>query len=240
VTEAVGRRYKELLSDIAVFPNGHAAGIIALKDAARSLANGAYDVGVIAGVDSYFEPETMEWIEECDQFHGTGPLNNAWGFIPGEAAGAVLVTGVDLSPLAGASMLGRVLAVGTGFEHKRIKTETVCTGQGLTQAFHGALTGLPAGTKVTDIYCDMNGEPYRADEYGFACLRSDNRFATASEFVSPADCWGDVGAATGPLCLALAAIAASKGYARGDHALAWASSEGGERGAALIRTGSED
>ncbi len=32
-----------------------------------------------------------QWLEENDQLHGAGPLNNAWGFIPGEGAGAVLL-----------------------------------------------------------------------------------------------------------------------------------------------------
>jgi 3-oxoacyl-[acyl-carrier-protein] synthase-1 len=110
----------------------------------------------------------------------------------------------------------------------------VCVGQGLTQAFRGALPALPSGETVTDIYCDMNGEPYRADEYGFACLRTKEWFTAASDFVSPADCWGDVAAATGPLCIVLAAVASAKAYGNGNHSFVWASSEGGERAAALL------
>jgi 3-oxoacyl-[acyl-carrier-protein] synthase-1 len=81
----------------------------------------------------------------------------------------------------------------------------------------------------------MNGEAYRADEYGFTIVRTSQHFASAGDFLAPADCWGDVGAATGPLLLALAVIAARKSYAPGPHALLWTSSEGGERSAALIR-----
>ena len=57
---------------------------------------------------------------------------------------------------------------------------------------------------------------------------------SASEFVAPADCWGDVGAAGATLHLMLAAIAAHKLYARGRLAFVWGSAEGGERGAALL------
>ena len=64
--------------------------------------------------------------------------------------------------------------------------------------------GVPRGAagacrraKVSDVYCDLNGEPYRADEFGFAALRTKEHFASASDFVAPADCWGDVAAAGG-------------------------------------------
>ena len=75
----------------------------------------------------------------------------------------------------------------------------------------------------------------RADEYGFTVLRTREYLRAAGEFNSPADCWGDVGAASGPLHVALAAIAHHKRYARGPLSMAWGSSESGARGAALIR-----
>jgi len=83
----------------------------------------------------------------------------------------------------------------------------------------------------------MNGEPYRADEFGFACVRTGEAFVSASDFNAPADCWGDVSAASGPLGLMLAVIAARKGYAKGRYGFVWASSEGGERAAALVDCG---
>jgi 3-oxoacyl-[acyl-carrier-protein] synthase-1 len=216
------------------FPAGHAAGLLALDAAHRALGTGALDACVVAGVDSYMGPETLEWLEENDQLHGAGPLNNAWGFVPGEGAGAVLLASARAMEELSLRSLATVAAVGLAYEPNRIKTETVCVGQGLTQAFHGALAALPSGESVTDVYCDMNGEPYRADEYGFACLRTKEWFTAASDFVSPADCWGDVAAATGPLCVLLAAVSNAKAYAKGSRFLLWASSEGGERAAALL------
>lgn len=228
------QRYPARFAGIAVFPSGHAAGLLGLEAAMKKLEQGAFDACVVAGVDSYLAPETLEWLEECDQLHGAGPLNNAWGFIPGEAAGAVCLVRAEVLQRLGWESLARVLGVATARESKRIKTETVCTGEGLTQAFRGVLQALPPNTKVTDVYCDMNGEPYRADEYGFTCLRTQELFESASDFVAPADCWGDVSAASGSLFLALATIAGRKSYAKGDCAFAWASSENGERAAALL------
>ncbi len=237
LVRAIGEKYRGTFAAVAAFSNGHAAGPLALEAAAKKLMQGVFDVCVVVGVDSYIEPETLEWLEECDQLHGAGPLNNAWGFIPGEAAGAfLLVRSVTVERLR-LTPLACVLGVGTAFEPKRIKTETVCLGEGLTQAFRGALAALPSGSKVTDVYCDMNGEPYRADEYGFTVLHTKEAFESASDFIAPADCWGDVSAASGPLHIGLAAIAGSKRYAKGPTVFVWTSSEGGERGAVLVAVG---
>jgi 3-oxoacyl-[acyl-carrier-protein] synthase I len=231
---SLAKRYQGSFGGAAAFSKGHAAGLIAFDAACRKLSHGGLDACVVAGVDTYLEPKTLEWIEECEQYHGAGATNNAWGFIPGEAAGALLLARASVLERLGVEPLATALACGTAYEHNRIKTDTVCIGEGLTQAFRIALQALPHGMKVTDIYCDMNGEPYRADEYGFTALRTKEAFESVSEFITPADCWGDVSAAGGPLHIGLAAIAGTKGYARGPHALTWASSESGERATTLV------
>jgi 3-oxoacyl-[acyl-carrier-protein] synthase-1 len=218
-----------------VFEIGHAAAYPALDAAISALGAASLDACLVCGVDSYLAPETLEWVEACDQLHGGGALNNAWGFIPGEAAGTVLLASSALFQRTGLAALAEVSAVGIGCESKLIKSDDVCIGEGLTQAFRSVFERLAPGEHVDGIFCDMNGEPYRADEYGFTALRTREHLRAAGEFNSPADCWGDVGAAGGFLHVALAAIAHHKRYARGPISMAWGSSESGERGAALIR-----
>lgn len=230
----VARRFPAVFGSAAAFEAGHAAGLLGVRAACTKLGQGALDACVVAGVESWLEPETLEWLEQNDQLHGAGPLNNAWGFIPGEAGAALLLMSESAARAMNLAPLARVLGTGSANEPKRIKTETVCIGEGLTAAFAEALAALPAGAKVTDIYCDMNGEPYRADEFGFTALRTKEHFESPSDFVAPADCWGDVSAAGGLLHLLLACAAAHKGYAKGPLAFAWASAEMGERAAALL------
>ena len=232
--DRIARRFGDRFAAIGFFDVGHAAGLMALSAAMRKMVDGDFDACVVAGVESYLAPETLEWLEEAEQLHGAGARNNAWGFVPGEGAGAVLLAIERVVERVVADPPAEVLSVGLGFEENRIKTDRVCIGDGLTAAFLEGLGGLPAGAKITDVYCDMNGEPYRADEYGFACLRTKDRFVSASDFVAPADCWGDVSAASAPLGLVLSAVASAKGYAGGPYAFLWASSESGERGAALL------
>jgi len=85
------------------------------------------------------------------------------------------------------------------------------------------------------LYCDMNGEPYRAEEYGFATLRAGEALMKTAEFEAPASNWGDVGAASGPLYFALAEAAARKGYAPGPITAMFTSSESGERCGCILK-----
>jgi 3-oxoacyl-[acyl-carrier-protein] synthase-1 len=213
---------------------GHAAGLVALESACAKPEVGQEEFQLIGGVDSYLEPETLESLESCEQLHGAGPANNAWGFIPGEAAGFCLLASrgaCDRYELTGRCQLQ---SIATAREKNLIKTDTVCLGHGLAEAWRRALAALPDDAKVAQMICDLNGEPYRADEFGFALARMSERFVSGSDFSAPADCWGDVGAASVPLFMVLAAAAAERRYAVGPHYLLWASSESGERGAALL------
>lgn len=233
-------RYPKLFVSAATFGGSHAAGLLGLHAACAKLDAGALDACVLAGVDSWLGPETLEWLDSSEQLHGAGVLNNAWGFIPGEAGAAVLLMSERTSQELELPPLARVLGTSTAYEPKRVRTETVCIGEGLTVALRGALGRLPERAKVSDIYCDMNGEPYRADEFAFSALRTKEFFESVSDFNAPADCCGDVGAAGGVLHLMLACAAARKSYANGPLTLVWASGETGERAAALLATASND
>lgn len=230
----IRHRFSSSIGSAATFENGHAAGLFGLQAAVTEMRSGGLDGCIVAGVDSWIEPETLGWLEENDQLHSAGPLNNAWGFIPGEAGAALLVVRESVARTLNMEPLAAVLSVGIAYEPKRIKTETVCIGEGLTAAFRNALDALPQGALVTDIYCDMNGEPYRADEFGFTALRTKEHFEALPDFQAPADCWGDVAAAGSLLHLLLACAAAHKQYAHGNYAFAWTSAEMGERAAALL------
>ena len=123
-----------------------------------------------------------------------------------------------------------------GRESKLIKTSDICLGEGLTATVKSAVAGLRSGETINDIICDINGERYRGEEWGFICLRLPQYFDAPTAYLSPADCWGDIGAASGPLFAMLACQAAASGYATGSRTLLWASSEGGLRAVAVLDT----
>ena len=91
--QRIAERFKDTstkhwtVADVEALATGHSAGLMALENGMRRIQNGVTEFCLIGGIDSYLEPTTLEWLEKCDQLHGAGPHNNAWGFIPGEASG---------------------------------------------------------------------------------------------------------------------------------------------------------
>jgi 3-oxoacyl-[acyl-carrier-protein] synthase-1 len=132
--------------------------------------------------------------------------------------------------------MANVLSVATGRETKLTKTEDICLGEGLTQTVQEAVCEQGTEQSITDIICDVNGERYRSEEWGFVCLRLPQYFDDPTAYRSPADSWGDMGAASGPLFAMLACQSADRGYCKGPRTLLWTSSESGLRAAAVLGT----
>jgi 3-oxoacyl-[acyl-carrier-protein] synthase-1 len=219
---------------LAVIEAGHAAGTIAVQSAWEVVRTGASEFALAGGVDSYMEPETLEWLEAHDQVHSAGPDNNPYGFIPGEASGFVLLASARAADRYRVTPVLELSTVASARERNLIKTESVCLGEGMTALFR-LLGGDPPIYRADHLFCDMNGEPYRADEFGFAVIRAGALFADPSSFTAPADCWGDIGAASGPLFLMLADAAIRKGYSPGPVIAGFTSSESGERCGFVVR-----
>lgn len=220
--------------DFTTIALGHAAGVSALAAGIDRIRRGDVELCVTGGVDSYLEPDTLQWLEATDQLHGAGALRNAYGFVPGEAAAFCVLASQRAVGRHGWPSLARVVSTFVGREENRIRTDTICTGKGLSAAFWGALAGVADDLRIDHLFCDLNGETYRADELGFTLARTAARFVGGGTFSAPAQCWGDVGAASAPLFVTLAIAAGRKGYARGPYSLLSTSADGGERGAAIV------
>lgn len=97
-----------------------------------------------------------------------------------------------------------------------------------------AMLSLDPSKQVDEVYCDINGERYRTEEWGFALLRTADRMGTTAYTTAVGE-WGDVGAASGALLMILAVQAWQRGYARGESSLVWSSSDGGLRAATVLQ-----
>lgn len=209
---------------------GHAGGLMGMLHASNSLRKGSAKFCLVGGIESYLEAETLEWLDDRDQLHSE---MNKFGFCPGEAAAFCLLTTHRTAAEYKLAPLVQIIDVVAAHEENRIKTETVCIGEGLGAAFKSLFENNSVG-QVERIICDMNGERYRGNEYGMAVLRNPGLFKDAADVETPADCWGDVGAASGPLYVGMVAEATTRGYSKGPLSIVWASSESGGRAAALL------
>jgi 3-oxoacyl-[acyl-carrier-protein] synthase-1 len=222
------------ISEVNIIPDGHAAGLSALATATEEIRRGAVEACLVGGVDSYFHPDTMEWLDENRQLAGSVSRS---GFVPGEGAGFCLVMAASASTRLALRPLAHVVSAAIGREAKLIKTSDICLGEGLTATVRSALGDMQSrGESINVVICDMNSERYRGEEWGFVCLRLALYFDDPTGYLSPADCWGDMGAASGPLFAMLACQAAARGSAKGPRTMLWASSEGGLRAAAVLES----
>lgn len=211
---------------------GHSGGLIAMHHAAHALASRQAELCLVGGIDSYLVPETLEWLDEGERLHSEG---NKYGFCPGEGAGFCLMARKDTADRLGLRPMLTVVATATAKEENLVGTETICLGEGLGSVLAALRTSLPDPEQPVDrILCDMNGERYRGNEYGFAVMRSTGLFRDAAGFETPADCWGDLGAATGPACVGLIMQAHERGYAGGPLSVVWGSSDNGSRAAVML------
>ncbi|MDX8350500.1 beta-ketoacyl synthase N-terminal-like domain-containing protein [Cognatiyoonia sp. IB215446] len=219
------------ITKVVHWMGGHSGGIAAMQAALNLLDRDGIDIVLAGGVESYLNAETLEWLDDIEQLHSN---NNLYGFCPGEAAGFVALTRANMAKRLGIRPLLGLLSAGSGQEKNLIKTEDIVLGEGLSDAFKNAAVDLPEGAQIDRIICDMNGERYRGNEYGFAALKTSGLFRDAADFEAPADCWGDLGAASGPLYTAIVIEAEARGYAKGPLSMIWASSEAGRRDAAIL------
>jgi len=219
--------------DVQIIETGHSAGTMAIQAAWELVRSGGADLSLCGGVESYREPQTMAWLEANGQVHGAA--DNSWGFTPGEAAGFVVLAAAGTADRINSAATLELLTAVTTRETKLIKTDTVCTGEGLTALFRAFGVALPPGSQVDSLDCDMNGEPYRADEFGFAIARTAELFRSPLDFHTPATSWGDVGAASGPLLLVLADASVRRGYSPGPLIATFTSAESGERSGFVVR-----
>lgn len=220
------------IAEVNLFIDGHAAGLSALAAAHAKIRQGLIEACLVGGADSYFHPDTMEWLDGHRQLAGAVSRS---GFVPGEGAGFCLLMAESARRRLGLDSKAQLLSVAMGRETKLIKTPAICLGEGLTKVVQEAIRGAsPPAERISDIICDINGERYRGEEWGFVCLRLPQYFNDPTAYRSPADCWGDMGAASGPLFMMLACQAAERGYAKSARSLVWAGSENGLRGAVVL------
>lgn len=229
---AAVRRVLGVETRVATVASGHASGLTALQLAIDDLAARRASACIVAGADSHIDPDLLEHLDATGQLLSA---SNKFGFPPGEGAGALVVAARSLARSSGLPVLGWVIDVCSATEPAPSGSDGICTGVGLAAAIDGATKRLALPDEpVFRIYCDQNGQRFRAADYAWATQRIRPVFADMSDFVTPADCWGDVGAASGPLLAQLALASGLKGYAPGPRALVYTTSNGSQRAAATF------
>ncbi|WP_437755930.1 hypothetical protein [Sorangium sp. So ce1389] len=206
--------------------------IDALARARELLASPSIQAVLVAGVDSFLDAAEIHEALSDGRLLTRG---SAGGFIPGEAAACVLVARSAEGGARRAPALS-IAGLGAAYEPQMLDARQRSRGVGLSRAIRQALeeAGVPAEA-VHARYADVSGEPYFFEEASYAWTRVlRGPSPPGHKLFTPVTRVGHVGAAMGPLILALLLDDARKGWAAGANTLVHLSSSGAPRGALLV------
>ncbi len=221
-----------LAPQVDVYPRGHAAGAMTLMGTLAALEANTIDVAVVGGVDTYYDPDVMDRLMLEQRVFCNGSLD---AIIPGEAASFALIARSSALRAAGLPALCRVETVSLGEEPCRMGLRVPNMGLGLTRTLLPIRDRLHEERRTLDwILGDVTNEDYRAHELQLAFprfVRDVVKGEIPMEFLPMA--MGDLGAASLPTALAIAAEAFSRGDPRAETCLMFAASVGEDRGGVL-------
>lgn len=230
-------RFLRMIGEIVALPemprvhivaHGRPSGFVALQTARRLLAEGA-DYVMILGVDSYLTAPAI------GQYHGQARLltpTTPDGFIPGEAAAAVLCAARHRGGLAisGLGLAREPAPIYNGRDTEGF--DLPLRGDGMTRAYSAAFA--EAALSHSDIVLkigDHSGESFWFRQTALAMMRTQRARSEVQPIWAVGASLGNVGAAVVPLMLGWALAAAEKRYGPQGPVLIEASGDDGACGA---------
>ncbi|WP_295399612.1 hypothetical protein [uncultured Thiocystis sp.] len=211
----------------AIIPQGRVSAAIALAEARKLLYDGKAPLVLIAATDSLLTWPTLSRYERAERLLSSGNSN---GFIPGEAAGAILMS------RPGGPVELQCIGIGFGTEQASIDADQPLRADGLATAIRGALSEARCELHdLDDRIADLSGEQYYFKEAALALSRLLRQRKAEFDLWHPAECIGESGAAAGIAMLAVADAACRKAYSAGPHLLFHCANDAGRRAAAILR-----
>lgn len=215
---------------VRCLPTGRAAGIQGVELAQHFLTHQKADFVLVGGSDSYWDAARCAALDRDGRVLAPTVKD---GFAPGEGAGFLLLTTQPQSAIASGGHIVRLSAPGLADEPGHLYSDETYRGDGLDQALKLALRDY-TGSPIRTIYSSMNGEHYWGKEYGVAYLRNRKHFHDPVNIEHPADGYGDLGAATAPVLIALAAHDLLNYHSGPAAHLVYSSSDGTARAAVRV------
>ena len=206
-----------------IIATGHVSVAVALRHAQSLINQEGHKRVLIAATDSLLvAPALVHW----EQQERLLTSHNSNGFIPGEAAAALMVE----SPAAVSGSRLCCQGLGFGVEAAHVDSGEPLKAEGLASAIRESLGD--AGYEMGDLdfrITDLSGEQYYFKEASLALSRTLKTPKPEFDIWHPADCIGEVGAALGAVMLTVLKTACEKGYAKGNKALVHMGNDDGKR-----------
>jgi 3-oxoacyl-[acyl-carrier-protein] synthase I len=220
-------------AEARIFFGGHAGFIETVQSAIQGMRQGAFERCVVGGIDCCVEPAFLVAAVAKGLLK---TAENPCGLLPGEAACFVLLEPLSRARSRGADILALVGNAATGREDFDCRSDRPPQGAALSRTIAKVLSvPSPEQRRIGLMIADLNGDAYRAMDFGCALVKLRRSFDMDQFPVwLPAQSFGETGAATGPLALAIAAQALQRHYAPPGSILVWLWSENGSRAAICL------
>lgn len=205
---------------------GHTGSFSLLKSAIQKLQAGDLGYCIVGGVDSYLMKDRLDVLDAAWRLRSERTVD---GFMPGEAAVMLMLETAEHARARKAPILAQLGMIGEGMETETITSQKQSTGVGLTQAIESVLQPDHYPQGFATVYCSLNGESYQAFEWGVILARLQDTLKKMKNLVHPADCVGDIGAATGAFLIACATVDILKSSDSICPSLLWTASDNGHR-----------
>ena len=206
-----------------IYTTGRAGGFNALSEACELLLTTPLETAIVGGIDSFDDAVLLKMLDAEKRITGSNTMDC---FVPGEGAAFIVLKKVENPNPA-------IHQPGLGSEPGHYYSEEVCLGEGLSVAVGEAGQNANLAEPLQTIMCSLNGESIHGKEWGVSFTRNNNAFSTDFNVEHPADCYGDLGAATVPTLLGLSFIGLEKGYYHSP-LMVWAASDQQQRGAVVL------
>lgn len=218
-------------SNVRLLARGHAGTALALQSGMRQFAARELERLLLIAVDSYIDGLRLEGLLENGRLKTE---EQSVGFAPGEAGVALLFETEPSARRRTARPLGQVLTVATDQEPEQLPR--IQRGRALTRCTQRLLDETaPSATFRGDLYNDLNGETWRAQEWGHVRVNLGQRM-DLSQWHLPCNSVGDVGAASGALGICLALRSRDSLQGAEPLSLVLSSSDSGDVGGIVLRT----
>ncbi|WP_348945263.1 hypothetical protein ABHF33_01240 [Chitinibacter sp. FCG-7] len=186
----------------AIIPQGRAGLASALEQIGQWLARHPLDRAMLIGADTYLDAASINHYLASERLLAD---DNSDGFIPGEAAAAVVIERHQLPQDELDALPNRLWLYGwgKGEEAARMGGDVPNRSQGMTTAMRAALSNARVGMADLDFrLSDQNGEAWFVTDAVNALTRITPQDAAKLPVLTLADRLGEIGAATGPAMLA--------------------------------------
>lgn len=218
----------------SIFFGNHVGIISAIQNGIKNIRLGKFDRCIVGGIDCCTEPRFLVSAAAAGVLKTT---TNPIGFIPGEAAGFILLEKIEDAKARGieaASLLGSLT---TSIDKTNRLSDHPPNGIALALSIDTVLSALNYPTQEVGLVIgDLNGDSYRAMDWGHAMVRLESKYGIGDlPLWLPAMAFGETGAATGALSICTGTWALKRKYAPKGAILVWLSSDNGARAAACLQ-----